>query len=86
MKNFYMKYKNPISIALDIALIILGILSRSILFTVSGLLLLFLTLYVSKFEKRKAEEDAKILADKKAAKAALKQQGKGKKKKKKKRK
>lgn len=86
MKNFYMKYKNPIGIIVDVIIIILGLLSKNYIYTIMGIGLLFLTLYVSKLEKQHANEQAEKLAKKQALKAEQKRLNKGKKKKKKKRK
>lgn len=82
MKNFYMKYKNPIGIVMDIILIVLGIYSRNLIFAILGVILLFLTLYVSKLEKQSENEKARMAAEKQAFKAEQKRINKGKKKKK----
>lgn len=84
MKNFYMKYKNIISIIMDIIIIILGLFAKKYVFIIVGILLLLLTIYVDKLEKKQAEERARIIDAKKALKTEQKRLNKGKKKKKKK--
>ena len=84
MKNFYMKYKNIISILMDIIIIILGLFAKKYVFIIVGILLLLLTIYVDKLEKKQAEERARIIDAKKALKTEQKRLNKGKKKKKKK--
>lgn len=82
MKNFYMKYKNIISMIMDITLIILGFYRKNFIFIILGLLLLLLTFYVCKIEREDAKEKARIQAEKKALKDEQKRLNKGKKKKK----
>ncbi|MEG0857036.1 MAG: hypothetical protein RSG52_11230 [Terrisporobacter sp.] len=65
MKNFYIKYKNPIGIMMDVMLIVLGLSTKNYIFAILGVILLFLTLYVAKIERREAEEKAKQTAEKK---------------------
>lgn len=80
MKNFYMKYKNQIGIVIDTIIIVLGLLVKNYLYTIMGVVLLALTLYVARLEKQDAKEKARIIAEKKAIKAEQKRLNKGKKK------
>lgn len=84
MKNFYMKYKNHVGIIVDSIIIVSGLYIKNYIFAIMGLVLLLLTLYVYRLEKRNAEEKAKEIAAKQAYKAEQKRLNKGKKKKKKK--
>lgn len=84
MKNFYMKYKNQIGIVIDTIIIVLGLFIKNYLYTIMGVVLLALTLYIARLEKQDAKEKARITAEKKAIKAEQKRLTKGKKKKKKK--
>lgn len=52
MKNFYMKYKNIIGVIIDAIIIILGLSIKNYVFVIMGIVLLLLTLYVAKLEKK----------------------------------
>ena len=67
MKNFFFYYKNIIGVIIDAIIIILGLSIKNYVFVIMGIVLLLLTLYVAKLEKKDAEEKARIAAEKKKA-------------------
>ncbi|KHS58414.1 hypothetical protein QX51_02920, partial [Terrisporobacter othiniensis] len=71
-------------VIIDAIIIILGLSIKNYVFVIMGIVLLLLTLYVAKLEKKDAEEKARIAAEKKAIKAEQKRLNKGKKKRKRK--
>lgn len=83
MKEFYFKNRNAITIALNVMILLLGILAKDVKYIIIGILLMGLTAYVFKKEKQMEEEKAKLKAERKAE--LREKHGKSKKKKKKKR-
>ena len=84
MKEFYMKYKNIIIMAINIMIIALGVFGNDYKFIIIGLLLIALSFYTNYLEKKVEEQKAKEKAERKAKKAIDRYSNNTKKKKKKK--
>lgn len=66
MKDFLAKNKNNIIMAVNVMIIILGVVTKDVIFIVIGILLIALNLYVIFSEKKANERKAQLKAEKKA--------------------
>ena len=66
MKEFIKKYRHQISFASNLAIIIIGIILKEIIYLFIGALLVIFTIYIKKAEEKEEERIAKEKAQKKA--------------------